>query len=64
MIWLKEVDMADEKTPWNTTRPYDQTEPVPEPVDLEDQPETLGEAGAAAQPDRPAPHGRMPLFGT
>jgi len=56
--------MADEKTPWNTTRPYDQTEPVPEPVDLEDQPETLGEAGAAAQPDRPAPHGRMPLFGT
>jgi len=53
--------MADQATlPKANDRSY-QTEP--EQAGQLNQEEAPGEAGAPAQPDQPAPRGRMPLFG-
>jgi hypothetical protein len=54
--------MADEETLSNATDPRDLTKS--EQVKRQDQQKPQSEAVGDAQPDQPAPRGRMPLFGT
>jgi hypothetical protein len=54
--------MADEKTLRNPSDPHDEARP--EHVERKDQQEPQSRAVGDAQPDQPAPRGRMPLFGT
>lgn len=54
--------MADEGTLRNLSDPRDQTEQ--EQVNQQNQQEPQSQTVGHAQPDQPAPRGRMPLFGT
>jgi hypothetical protein len=54
--------MADEKPLRNPSDPCDKTKP--EQVKRQNQQEPQSETVGDAQTDQPAPHGRMPLFGT
>ena len=54
--------MTDEEPLRNPSDPRDKTKP--EQVERQDRQEPQSQAVGDAQPDRPAPRGRMPLFGT
>ena len=54
--------MADEEALRNPSDLRDKTKP--EQVERQNQQEPQSQAVGDAQPDQPAPRGRMPLFGT
>ena len=60
--------MADEEPLWNPSDPHDKTKPEQvkrqKQVKRQNQQEPQSETVGDAQTDQPAPHGRMPLFGT
>jgi len=58
----KGVAMAEEET--RRKAPDSQAPAQPEQGEPLDKPQPQGDSVAQARPDRPAPQGRMPLFGT
>ena len=60
--------MADEEQLRKPSDPRDQTKPEQvkrqKQVKRQNQQKPQSETVGDAQPDQPAPHGRMPLFGT